>query len=94
MVGGSGGVALAWVVVAPGYCLGGVARRGRACGCVHGMGRWHGGQCGRGRFVWVVGWGGVAVGYVCAEGMVGWAGALWAEQWVEKMLVTPTGGVL
>ena len=36
----------------------------------------------------------VVVGYVCAEGAVGWAGALWAMQWVEEMLVTPTGGVL
>ena len=36
----------------------------------------------------------VGVGYVCAEGAVGWAGALWAMQWVEEMLVTPTGGVL
>ena len=36
----------------------------------------------------------VGVGYVCAQGAVGWAGALWARQWVEEMLVTPTGGVL
>ena len=36
----------------------------------------------------------VDVGYVCAEGTVGWAGALWAMQWVEDMLATPTGGVL
>ena len=36
----------------------------------------------------------VGVGYVCAEGAVGWAGALWATQGVEEMLVTPTGGVL
>ena len=34
----------------------------------------------------------VGVGYVCAEGAVGWAGALWSMQWVEEMLVTPTGG--
>ena len=34
----------------------------------------------------------VGVGYVCAEGAVGWAGAPWAMQWVEEMLVTPTGG--
>ena len=34
----------------------------------------------------------VGVGYVCAEGAVGWAGALWALQWVEEMLVTPTRG--
>ena len=41
--------------------------------------------------VWV--WlGCVGVGYVCAEGAVGWAGALWAIQWVEEMLATPTGG--
>ena len=57
--------------------------------------------------VWVCSWRGlmewwavwawlvcVGVGYVCAEGAVGWAGALWAMQWVEEMLVTPTGGVL
>ena len=55
--------------------------------------------------VWVCSWRGlmgwwavwawlvcVGVGYVCAEGAVGWAGALWAMQWVEEMLVTPTGG--
>ena len=36
----------------------------------------------------------VVVGHVCAEGAVGWAGALWTMQWVEEMLVTPTGGVL
>ena len=36
----------------------------------------------------------MGVGYVCAEGAVGWAGALWAMQWVEEMLVMPTGGVL
>ena len=57
--------------------------------------------------VWVCSWRGlmgwwavwawlvcVGVGYVCAEGAGGWAGALWAMQWVEEMLVTPTGGVL
>ena len=57
--------------------------------------------------VWVCSWRGlmgwwavwawlvcVGVGHVCAEGAVGWAGALWAMQWVEEMLVTPTGGVL
>ena len=55
--------------------------------------------------VWVCSWRGlmgwwavwawpvcVGVGHVCAEGAVGWAGALWAMQWVEEMLVTPTGG--
>ena len=36
----------------------------------------------------------VGVGYVCAEGAVGLAGALRAMQWVGEMLVTPTGGVL
>ena len=45
--------------------------------------------------VWVA-WPGVGVrvgvGYVCAGSAVGWAGALWAMQWVEVMLVTPTGG--
>ena len=34
----------------------------------------------------------VGVGYVCAEGAVGRAGTPWAMQWVEEMLVTPTGG--
>ena len=44
---------------------------------------------------WVVDSVGVlGVGYVCAEDVVGWAGALWAMQWVEKMLVIPTGGVM
>ena len=55
--------------------------------------------------VWVCSWRGlmgwwavlawlvcVGAGYVCAEGAVGWAGARWAMQWVEEMLVTPTGG--
>ena len=57
--------------------------------------------------VWVCSWRGlmgwwavwawlvcVGVGYVCAEGAVGRAGALWAMQWVEEMLVAPTGGLL
>ena len=57
--------------------------------------------------VWVCSWRGlmgqwavwawlvcVGVGYVCAEGAVGWAGALWAMQCMEEMLATPTGGVL
>ena len=57
--------------------------------------------------VWVCSWRGlmgwwavwawlvcVGVGYVWAEGAVGWAGALWVMQWVEEMLVMPTGGVL
>ena len=34
----------------------------------------------------------MGVGYVCAEGLVGSAGALWAMQWVEEMPVTPRGG--
>ena len=55
--------------------------------------------------VWVCSWRGlmgwwavwawfvcVGVGYVCVEGAVGWARAPWAMQWVEEMLVTPTGG--
>ena len=33
----------------------------------------------------------VGVGYVCAEGAMGRAGAPWAMQWVEEMLVMPTG---
>ena len=36
----------------------------------------------------------VGVGHVWGEGAVGVAGALWAMQWVEEMLVTPTEGVL
>ena len=77
--------------------------------CVGGRGSWVvPGWCGRARAcVWVCSWRGlmgwwavwawlvcVGVGYVCAEGAVRWAGALWAMQWVEEMLVTPTGGVL
>ena len=69
--------------VAPGW-------RGRA--------RARGGVCSwRGPMGWPAVWARlvcVGVGYVCAEGVVGWAGALWAMQWVEEMLVTPTGGVL
>ena len=77
--------------------------------CVGGRGSWVvPGWRGRARAcVWVCSWRGlmgwwavwellvcVGVGYVCAEGTVGWAGALWAMQWVEEMPVTPTGGVL
>ena len=77
--------------------------------CAGGRGSWVApGWRGRARArVWVCSWRGlmgwwavwawlvcVDVGYVCAEGAVGWAGALWAMQWVEEMLVTPTGGVL
>ena len=51
---------------------------------------------GAGRLVWAwlvcVGGMGRGVGYVCAEGVVGWVGALWAMQWVVEMLVMPTGG--
>ena len=75
--------------------------------CVGGRGSWVvPGWRGRARAcVWVCSWRGlirwwavwawlvcVGVGYVCAGGAVGWAGALWAMQWVEEMLVTPTGG--
>ena len=53
---------------------------------------------GVGRLVWVwlvcVGGMGRSVGYMCAEGVVGWVGALWAMQWVVEMLVMPTGGLL
>ena len=77
--------------------------------CVGGRGSWVvPGLRGRARAcVWVCSWRGlmgrwavwawlvcVGVGYVCAEGAVGLAGALWVMQWVEEMLVTPTGGVL
>ena len=77
--------------------------------CVGDRGSWAApGWRGRARArVWVCSWRGlmgwwavwawlvcVGVGYVCAEGAVGWAGALWAMQWVEEMLATPTGGVL
>ena len=73
--------------------------------CVGGPGSWVvPGWRGRARAcVWVRSWRGlmgwwavwawlvcVGVGYVCSEGAVGWAGALWAMQWVEEMLVTPT----
>ena len=75
--------------------------------CVGGCGSWLvSGWRGRAwACVWVCSWRGlmgcwavwawlicVGVGYVCAEGAVGWAGAPWAMQWVEEMLVTPTGG--
>ena len=50
---------------------------------------------GAGRSVWAwlfcVGGMGRAVGYVCAEGVVGWVWALWVMQWVVEMLVMPTG---
>ena len=77
--------------------------------CVGGRGSWvvPGWRGREWACVWVCSWRGlmgwwavwawlvcVGVGYVCAEGAVGWAGALWAMQWVEEMLVTPTGGVL
>ena len=77
--------------------------------CVGGRGSWLvPGSRGRAWVcVWVCSWRGlmgwwavwawlvcVGVGYVCAEGAVGWAGALPAMQWVEEMLVTPTGRVL
>ena len=75
--------------------------------CVGGRGSWvvPGWRARVWACVWVCSWRGlmgwwavwallfcVGVGYVCAEGAVGWAGALWAIQWVEEMLVTPTGG--
>ena len=77
--------------------------------CVGGRGSWVvPGWAGRAQArVWVCSWRGlmgwwavwawlvcVGVGYVSAKGAVGWAGALWAMQWVEELLVTPTGGVL
>ena len=77
--------------------------------CMGGRGSWVvPGWRGRARVcVWVCSWRGlmgwwavrawlvcVGVAYVRAKGVVGWAGALSAMQWVEEMLVTPTGGVL
>ena len=79
-----------------GACVGGrgswvVPRwRGRAWACVW-VCSWRGLMGWWAVWAWMVC---VGVGYVCAEGTVGWAGALWAMQWVEGMLVTPTGGVL
>ena len=70
-----------WVV--PGW-------RGRAWACVW-VCSWRGLMGWWAVWAWLVC---VGVGYVCAEGAVGWAGALWAMQLVEEMLVTPTGGVL
>ena len=65
-------------------------RRGRAWACVW-VCSWRGLMGWWAVWAWLVC---VGVGYVCAESAVGWAGALWAIQWVEEMLVTPTGGVL
>ena len=70
-----------WVV--PGW-------RGRAWACVW-VCSWRGLMGWWAVWAWLVC---VGVGYVCAEGAVGWAGALWAMQWVEEMLVTPTGALL
>ena len=79
-----------------GACVGGRGSwlvpgwRGRAWACVW-VCSW------RGLMGWWAVWGWfvyVGVGYVCAEGAVGSVRALWAMQWVEEMLVTPTGGVL
>ena len=71
----------AWVV--PGW-------RGRARACVW-VCSWRGLMGWWAVWAWLVC---VVVGYVCAGGALGCAGALWAMQWVDKMLVTPTGGVL
>ena len=77
-----------------GACVGGCGSRlvsgwrGRAWACVW-VCSW------RGLMGWLAVWAWlvcVGVGYVCAEGAVGWAGAPWAMQWVEEMLVTPMGG--
>ena len=107
--GGRVAVAL-WVpCVCPGPQTAGGWRQWWRGACVGGRGSWVvPGWRGRAwACVWVCSWRGlmgwwavwawlfcVAVGYVCAEGAMGWAGALWAMQWVEEMLVTPTGGVL
>ena len=68
-----------WVV--PGW-------RGRAWACVW-VCSWRGLMGWWAVWAWLVC---VGVRHVCAEGALGWAGALWAMQWVEEMLVTPTGG--
>ena len=77
--------------------------------CVGGRGSWVApGRRGPARArVWVCSWRGlmgwwavwawlvcVGVGYVCAEGALSSAWALWALQWVEETSVTPTRGVL
>ena len=72
--GGCLAAVVAWRLRGWSRLLGGVVGRWLLCGCVHGAGRLGGRQCGRGWFMLVVGWGGVGVGYVCAEGVVGWAG--------------------
>ena len=84
-------------------------RQWRRDACVGGRGSWvvPGWRGWARACVWVCSWRGligwwavwawlvcVGVGHVCAEGAVGWAGAVWAMQWVEGMLVMPTGGVL
>ena len=77
-----------------GACVGGCGPwlvsglRGRAWACVW-VCSWRGLMGWWAVWAWLVC---VGVGYVCAEGAVGWAGAQWAMQWVEEMLVTPTGG--
>ena len=77
-----------------GACVGGCGSwlvsgwRGRAWACVW-VSSWRGLMGWRAVRAWLVC---VGVGYVCAEGAVDWAGAPWAMQWVEEMLVTPTGG--
>ena len=79
-----------------GACVGGrgswvvPGKRGRAWACVW-VCSWRGLMGWWAVWAWLVC---VGVGYVCAEGAVGSAGALWAMQWVEEMLVGPTGGVL
>ena len=77
-----------------GACVGGCGSwlvsgwRGRAWACVW-VCSWRGLMGWWAVWAWLVC---VGVGYVCAEGAVGCAGAPWAMQWVEEMLVTPTGG--
>ena len=77
-----------------GACVGGCGSwlvsgwRGRAWACVW-VCSWRGVMGWWAVWAWLVC---VGVGYVCAEGAVGWAGAPWAMQWVEEMLVTHTGG--
>ena len=77
-----------------GACVGGCGSwlvsgwRGRAWACVW-VCSWRGLMGWWAVWAWLVC---VGVGYVCVERAVGWAGAPWAMQWVEEMLVTPTGG--
>ena len=77
-----------WRQWSRGACVGGCGSwlvsgwRGRASACVW-VCSWRGLMGWWAVWAWLVC---VGVGYVCAEGAVGWAGAPWAMQWVEEML--------